>query len=47
MVDYSEARPAAAWVDAAAYADGVDPTSIRSAGRALKLARAVQNLNAM
>lgn len=45
-VDLNEKRPAATWVAAAANADGIDPTSTRSAGRVMKLAQEVQDFNA-
>ena len=44
-VEFNEKSPAAQWVDASASADGVDLTSIRSAGDAQSLAQRVQDFN--
>lgn len=44
-VEFNEKSPAAQWVAAASSADGVDLTSIRSAGDALTLAQRVQEFN--
>jgi hypothetical protein len=45
-VDFNEKSPAAQWVDASARADGLDLTSIRSAGDVVSLAQAVEQRNA-
>ncbi|MBB6564349.1 hypothetical protein HNP48_007076, partial [Acidovorax soli] len=45
-VDFNEKSPAAQWVDASAKADGIDLTSIRSAGDVLSLAQEVERRNA-
>ena len=42
-VEFNKNVPAAQWVDAAASADGIDPTSIRSARTVHSLAERVQN----
>lgn len=44
-VEFNEKSPAAQWVAAASSADGVDLTSIRSAGDVLTLAQRVQEFN--
>lgn len=44
-VEFSEKSPAAQWVAAASSADGVDLTSIRSAGDVLTLAQRGQESN--
>ncbi len=44
-VEFNEKSPAAQWVAAASSADGVDLTSIRSAGDVLTLAQRVQDFN--
>lgn len=45
-VDFNEKSPAAQWVDASARADGLDLTSIRSAGDVFSLAQAIEQRNA-
>ncbi|WEL95673.1 LPD38 domain-containing protein [Delftia tsuruhatensis] len=45
-VDFNEKSPAAQWVDASARADGLDLTSIRSAGDVVSLAQAIEQRNA-
>ncbi|MCH2240946.1 MAG: hypothetical protein MK041_03210, partial [Aquabacterium sp.] len=45
-VEINEKSPAAQWVAATLAADGVEPTSIRSAGDVLNLAKSVQARNA-
>lgn len=45
-VDFNEKSPAAVWVDASAKADGIDLTSIRSAGEVLSLAQEIEQRNA-
>lgn len=45
-VDFNEKSPAAMWVDASAKADGIDLTSIRSAGEVLSLAQEIEQRNA-
>nr|WP_255594907.1 PLxRFG domain-containing protein [Acidovorax sp. sif1233] len=45
-VDFNEKSPAAVWVDASAKADGIDLTSIRSAGDVLSLAQEIEQRNA-
>jgi len=45
-VELNEESPAAQWVDATVRSDGIDPTSIRSAGDVLSLAEQVQARNA-
>ncbi len=44
-VDFNEKSPAAQWVDASAKADGLDLTSIRSAGDVLSLAEGIEQRN--
>ncbi len=44
-VSFSEDSPAAQWADAAINADGIDPTSVRSAGLVQSLAQRVQGYN--
>lgn len=45
-IELNEKSPAAQWVDATVKADGLDPTSIRSAGDVRTLAEQVQAFNA-
>ncbi len=44
-VDLNEEAPAAQWVDSTVRSDGIDPTSIRSAGAVVSLAEAIQSRN--
>lgn len=44
-VELGDKTPAAQWVDASAEADGLDLTSIRSAGALLRLAQRVEDVN--
>jgi hypothetical protein len=45
-VDLNEKSPAAQWVDATVRDDGLDPTSIRSAGEVQTLAEDIERDNA-
>ena len=44
-IDLNEKSPAAQWVDSTVQADGLDPTSIRSVGDILSLAKTVEQNN--